>query len=390
MQQFDFVIHGAGMIGSATAVGLAQLGFSVALIEAKPPQPFDALQPFDMRVSALSFASELMLERLGAWSWIRKQRIRTYKHLEAFERPDQVLRFSAPDAGLPYLGHFVENRLVQLGLWHQFEHYDQIKLWSGQSIREMTWQPEQVVIELEDGETLAAKWVIGADGMHSLIRQKASIAVSGKGYDQAALVVSVRTQYPEQQTTWQQFTPEGARAYLPLADDSASLVWYAKPDQVQQLKSLPDAVLRREIMHAFPERLGDISIQNRAFFGLTRQHARQYVAPRTLLIGDAAHSIHPLAGQGVNLGFKDLKVLLDVITQAQNKGQQVFSEASFKPYHQLRYRDNLLMMSTMDVFYQGFKVNLPWVRKLRQFSLKCAAKSGPIKHHLLKYAVGLT
>jgi 2-octaprenyl-3-methyl-6-methoxy-1,4-benzoquinol hydroxylase len=389
MQKFDFVIHGAGMIGSACAVGLAQLGHSVLVVESKPPRAFSDKQPLDMRVSAINLSTERVLERLQAWLWIKSQRCRPYTHLEVFEDERSKLSFTASDVGLPYLGHFLENRLIQLGLWNEFDKHPNLQIRMGASIQTVLANETEVRVTLDDDETVQARWLIGADGMNSVVRQLSSIPVSGKEYDQSALVVSVRAQDPDQSTTWQQFRPEGPLAYLPLSDDHASLVWYETPDKVEQLKKLPDETFLRVLKQTFPERLGEVEVLNRVSFNLVRQHAKHYVQDRTLLIGDAAHSIHPMAGQGVNLGFKDLKVLLDLMEQAQQAGEDPLALKVMKNYHSKRYYDNQLMMSTMDVLYHSFQAEMGVVRTLRQFSMRCAQHAGPIKNQVLKYAVGL-
>lgn len=389
MKKFDVVIHGAGMIGQACALGLSQLGYSVALIDAQSEPSFDPSVSSSVRVSALNLSSELLLDQLGAWSWIKQQRGCQYQGLEALETEGNSVLFQAQDIGMPYLGHILENDVIQMGLYRIIEQSKNIEIYFETTISNIDWQPTNTTITVANGDVLEAGWVVGADGINSKVRHFADIGVTGWDYDQHACVISIRSEKKQPPITWQRFTPTGPQAYLPLYEQQGSLVWYHSPSEVKRLKSLPHAKLQQKIYAEFPKRLEKFTIEQVASFPLSRRHAQSYCAPQCVLVGDAAHSIHPLAGQGVNLGFKDIKALLDGLKKHEGKPfQQRFSNAC-QDYQTSRYRDNLLMMTAMDTFHVGFQSSMPILKHIRHAGMFCAQRSGPLKKQVLKYALGL-
>ena len=228
-----------------------------------------------------------------------------------------------------------------------------------------------------------------------MVREAANIGVQGWQYAQQALGIQIKTYDVQQDITWQQFTPDGPMAFLPLYDGFGSLVWYNSANEIRQLKSLSKEKLKQRIVQHFPADLVDFEVLDVASFPLTRMHANQYFKGSILLIGDAAHTINPLAGQGVNLGFKDVATLLDVIRQelAADEYAGVLEPKNYcnwlKRYEETRRRDNLMMMSAMDLLYSLFSnTNTPFIL-LRNIGLKLANSAGPIKNNAMKYAMGL-
>ena len=388
---FDFCINGAGMVGAATALGLAQQGYQVAIIEQRPPQPFDAAQPPDLRMSAISVASVDLLRALGAWQYIEAMRVRSYSELSVWEQPDCRTDFNASDAGFERLGYFVENRLIQLGCHQALQDFDNVKWYSPAhiaGIKRSASADEPVIIRLESGDELTAKWLIGADGAESQVRQLAGIGISGWQYAQQAMGIIVEFTQPVADCTWQQFTPHGPRALLPMHDNYASLIWYDSPARLAALTKLSPAQLKQAIENDFPPLGDDFTVLNKAAFTLIRRHASEYVVPGVILVGDAAHTINPLAGQGVNLGFKDVACLLTQTANGQANGVD-FPARLRTGYQQPRQRDNALMMSAMDGFYTTFSNDHTPLKWLRNGLLKLAQHTGPIKAQVLKYAMGL-
>jgi 2-octaprenyl-3-methyl-6-methoxy-1,4-benzoquinol hydroxylase len=391
---FDFCLVGGGMVGSAMALGLAKLGFKVAIIEPSMPVPFESLQPPDMRVSAISLTSETLLQNLGAWTHIKSMRVCPYKRLSVWDEPSCRTDFDSKAIEQPHLGHIIENRLVQLGLHaaivveHNVVFYENLKVTdiASTDISEIT---------LEDGHIIQAKILIGADGGQSLVRDAVKIGVQGWQYSQQALGIQIKTYALQQDITWQQFTPDGPIAFLPLYDGFASLVWYHRAEDINFLKSLSKIKLKQHILQHFPDDLVDFEVLNVASFPLTRMHANQYYKDNTVLIGDAAHTINPLAGQGVNLGFKDVTALLSVINEelATHDRTTVLHPNHYcqwlKKYEVSRRRDNLVMMSAMDLLHSTFSNNHMPLKILRNLGLKLANHSGPIKNNAMKYAMGL-
>ncbi|MBB1319218.1 FAD-dependent monooxygenase [Shewanella sp. SR43-4] len=390
---YDVVVVGGGMVGAAAAIGLGQLGLSVAVIESRQPQPYDVEQPLDVRVSAVSVASEQLLTRLGAMDELLLMRHAPYTGLETWELDDCLTAFSAEQVGQAHLGYFFENRLIQLSLWQQIRKMDNVTLLCPHKVTQFgrLSDSQQVSIELDNGDKITTRLLIGADGAQSQVRQWAGIGVTGWDYAQSAMLINISTQTPQQSVTWQQFTPAGPRSLLPLPGNHASLVWYDDANRIKQLSQLNDLQLAQQIRQHFPPRLDpNFTVENRGSFRLTRRHAQGYYQDNLVIIGDAAHTINPLAGQGVNIGFKDVDVLVAQIANAIGSGEIWWQTPVLKRYQQARYYDNQLMMTAMDAFYAGFSNDLLPLKLLRNGALKLANIDSPLKRKVLKYALGLT
>jgi 2-octaprenyl-3-methyl-6-methoxy-1,4-benzoquinol hydroxylase len=392
---FDFCVVGGGMVGSAVALGLAKIGFKIAIIEPYMPVAFESKQPPDMRVSAISLTSEALLQDLGAWSHINNMRVCPYKRLSVWDRPSCRTDFDSKSIEQPHLGHIIENRLVQLGLHAAISDNQNVVFYENLKVTNIT-SIDDSQVTLEDGQIIQAKILIGADGGNSAVRDAVNIGVQGWQYAQQALGIQIKTYDVQQDITWQQFTADGPMAFLPLYDGFASLVWYHNAQDIIRLKSLPKIKLKQHILQHFPADLVDFEVLDVASFPLTRMHANQYFKGNTVLIGDAAHTINPLAGQGVNLGFKDVSALLSVINEelAVHDRSMILQSNHYchwlKKYEIARRRDNLVMMSAMDLLYSTFSnSNMP-LKMLRNLGLMLANHSGPIKNNAMKYAMGLT
>jgi 2-octaprenyl-3-methyl-6-methoxy-1,4-benzoquinol hydroxylase len=405
MEQFDCVVVGGGMVGAASALTLAELGLRVAVVEKKQPKGFSAEQSLDLRVSAISVASERLLTQLGAWEQIQQWRSCPYKRLAVWECESAYTEFNADDINQPHLGHIIENRLIQLALWQKISANQNITLYCPESLVSLTQDEGLVTLTLES-TTLTAKLVIGADGAQSKVRQMTGIGLTGWDYQQSAMLINVKTNSHQQDITWQQYLPNGPVAFLPLSEPAtnnsttndelpgrASLVWYHKRDEIKRLSILSNTQLANEILNNFPKRLGKIEVINKGGFPLTRRHANTYQHKQVLLLGDAAHTINPMAGQGVNLGFKDVRALHEVIANAISHNENWHSINVLSRYEELRRKDNLLMMSTMDALYTGFKHPSPVVKAARNLALLAINKvpfvKTVIKNKALEYACGI-
>ncbi|WP_176399873.1 FAD-dependent monooxygenase [Shewanella sp. Shew256] len=389
-QLFDVILVGGGMVGAATAIGLAKQGLQVAVIESFAPEAYSPEQALDVRVSAISVASEQLLEQLGALESLLNMRNVPYLGLETWEFDGCITQFHSSQIGASHLGHIVENRLVQLALWEQMQQWDAIKLFCPERVATFSRLADGVSVHLQSGIQLEAKLLIGADGANSQVRQWAGIGISGWDYAQSAMLINIQTAQGQQDVTWQQFTPNGPRSLLPLPGNHASLVWYDDANRIKQLMQLNHKQLADQIRQHFPARLdSDFTVEAKGSFALTRRHANAYFKPNVVILGDAAHTINPLAGQGVNLGFKDVEALLAVIKTALIEDKPWWSTEVLNAYQAKRYRDNQLMMTTMDVFYAGFSNDILPLKLLRNFALKLANINSPIKRTVLKYAMGL-
>lgn len=390
MSDFDVAVIGGGMVGAATAIGFAQQGRRVVVVEGVEPMPFAMEQPLDIRVSAISQHSVAILESLGAWQAIANMRVCPYRRLETWEHPECRTRFHSDSLDMQQLGFIVENRLIQLGLWHQLHSFDNITLRCPDRLETIEFS-EVNRVTLASGESLTAKLVVGADGASSKVRQLAGIGITAWDYRQHCMLINVETEREQQDITWQQFTPSGPRSFLPLSSlqrdgrwvGQGSLVWYDSPKRIRQLSAMSSAQLRQEILAGFPQELGDVKVLQHGSFPLTRRHAQRYWRHNCVLVGDAAHTINPLAGQGVNLGFKDVEALLDVC-----EGESEINQQTLANYEKRRRPDNLLMQSGMDLFYKGFSNDIAPVKLVRNAALKLAEHS-PLKTQVLKYALGL-
>ncbi len=409
MKNFDCVVVGGGMVGAASALALAQLGLTVALVEQYEPKSFEKEQKLDLRVSAISLASQYLLEQLSAWSQVMKWRACSYKRLGVWEQEYAYTEFNANDIEQSHLGHIVENRLLQLSLWEQINLQNNIEVFCPERLISLSQNTDKATLVLENS-SLMAKLVIAADGANSHVRQLVNIGITSWDYQQSAMLINVKTQQPQQDITWQQYLPTGPVAFLPLSKSSvsvsvensleqseqggyASLVWYHQRDEIKRLSVLSNQKLQQEVLAVFPKRLGGVEVLDKGAFPLTRRHANTYQKNRVLLLGDAAHTINPMAGQGVNLGFKDVKALQTVISNAIAHGECWHEENVLARYEMMRRKDNLLMQSTMDVLYHAFSHPSPLIKTLRNASLLAVSKvpvlNSAIKNKALAYACGI-
>ena len=404
---FDVVIVGAGMVGATVACGLARSNLKVAIIDPQPPQPYQADEVPHIRVSAISYASEQVLKHVGAWNGIASKRLCPYRRLAVNELPaTQGLsarlpdishwartEFNALDIGQGYLGHIIENDIVHLALHEQMHKLTSLSIFCPDEIVGMHLDREPRQLQLAKGGKLSARLVIGAEGANSMVRQQAGIGQSREQYTQQAFVCTVSYQGAQEDITWQSFTPHGPIAFLPLSDVGnthyASLVWYDFPESISRLKALPEDDLIAFFQKAYPAELPKLlSIIERASFPLFRSHAFDYVKPGIALAGDAAHTINPLAGQGVNLGLMDAAVLIEVLIQANMNNEDIASKTVLKRYQQARKKENQLMMATMDAFYFGFSNNILPLRIIRNIGLGLANHAGIAKQQVMRYAIG--
>ncbi|MGR8931701.1 MAG: FAD-dependent monooxygenase [Gammaproteobacteria bacterium] len=388
-QEFDVVIVGGGMVGAAVACGLGDSGLKVAVVEAHVPEPFSDEQPHDLRVSALSIASRNILETVGAWEGVESKRFCPFRRMRVWETAGDTT-FNSNDISAPELGYIVENRVTQLALLERLAAFDNVTLMMPQTISAIHYDGHGSEIVLADGQALGARLLVAADGGQSRVRQAVGLGVTGWDYQQHALVIYVETAYPQQDITWQRFVSSGPQAFLPLTGNYGSIVWYQSPDEVRRLQALPFDRLRDELVAAFPDCLGEITrVLGVASFPLKRQHAQHYVKQGVALVGDAAHMINPLAGQGVNIGLLDAAALAEVLIEAHKKGKSIADLSVLRQFESMRRNENLKMMTVMDVFYQSFSNDIFPVKFIRNLGLGLAQRLSPIRNKVMKSAMGL-
>ncbi|MGZ5044785.1 MAG: FAD-dependent monooxygenase [Methylobacter sp.] len=389
-ENFDVVVVGGGMVGSAVACSLGGSSLKVAVIESAPPQAFSPDQPHDLRVSALSIASKNILETVGAWGGVVNRRLCPFRRMRVWETAGDT-EFCSDDINYPELGFIVENRVTQQALLERLESFANVELMCPATIDKISYtanKPSEVL--LGDGRILTAKVLVAADGGQSRVRQAVGLGVTSWDYKQHALVIYVETDYGQQDITWQRFVPSGPQAFLPLTGHYGSIVWYNSPDEVSRLKALSNTDLMRELVAAFPDCLGKVNaILGTASFPLKRQHAQSYVKPGVALVGDAAHMINPLAGQGVNIGLLDAAALAEVLIDAAKQGLDLGDLSVLKRYEKNRRNENLKMMTVMDVFYRVFSNQVLPVKFLRNLGLGLAERILPAKNKVMRSAMGL-
>lgn len=392
----DLLIVGAGMVGSALALALRETGLNILVVDSGPltVKPFVANAPFEARVSALSIASQRILERLGVWDGIVGRRVSPYSDMHVWDGSGTgKVHFSASSVHANVLGHIVENRVVQDALVERL-HDSNIGLLADARLEQMRHSGDDWLLTLSDGRTLRAPLVVAADGANSTVRRMTGTATREWDYLHHAIVTSVRTADSHRKTAWQRFTDDGPLAFLPLDREGehwCSIVWSVTPEQSERLMKLDDERFCRELENAFEGCLGQvISADSRVCVPLRQRHAKRYVAPGLALIGDAAHTIHPLAGQGVNLGFLDAAVLAEVLRGAVERGERLADERVLSRYERRRMPHNLALMAAMEGFERLFQADALPVRLLRNAGLKMVDHSAEAKALFVRQALGLT
>ena len=398
--QADVIIVGAGMVGSALALALQHSGLQIMLLDGGPlsVKPFDQAGAFEPRVSALSAASQRILERLNVWPGIAARRASPYGEMQVWDGSGTgQVHFSAASVHAEVLGHIVENRVVQDALLDALYDVD-LGILPNARLEQLRRSGDDWLLTLTDGRELRAPLLIAADGANSAVRRLAGCATREWDYLHHAIVTSVRCAKPHQQTAWQRFTDDGPLAFLPLAgrtgDDGeqwCSIVWSVTPSEAERLMALDDGAFRYALGKAFEWRLGEVlEADPRHCIPLRQRHAKRYVEPGLALIGDAAHTIHPLAGQGVNLGFLDAAVLAEVLLHALERGENLADMRVLSRYERRRMPHNLAMMAAMEGFERLFQADPLPLRWLRNSGLNLVDGLNEAKALLVRQALGLS
>lgn len=392
----DLIIVGAGMVGSTLALALKDCGLDVLLVDASPltTTAFQPNQPFEPRVVALSIASQHILEQVNAWPGIAQRRLCPYRHMHVWDGSGTgKIDFSARSVHAEVLGHIVENRIVQDALLEQL-HNSTVQLLAHSRVAQLRRSGAGWLMFLEDGNSIRSPLIIAADGANSSIRRLTGCATREWDYLHHAIVTSIRCEKPHQDTAWQRFTDDGPLALLPLqhADGQnwCSIVWSVPAEQAQQIMALDDQGFCTALGQASEHRLGRIEhADQRHSIPLRQRHAKRYVEPGLALIGDAAHSIHPLAGQGVNLGLLDAAVLAEVLLHGLQRGENIASERLLSRFERRRMPHNLAMMAAMEGFQHLFQADALAVRWLRNSGLACVDSLDEGKALFVRHALGL-
>ncbi|TNH88470.1 FAD-dependent 2-octaprenylphenol hydroxylase [Aeromonas hydrophila] len=391
MQNVDVVIVGGGMVGLGLAAALKGSALKVAVVEGQLPASELDEAP-DNRVSALSLASQRILQQVGAWRGIEARRLQPYMQMEVWEQDSfGRIAFDAASLRQPELGHIVENRVIQLALLEAILDGDNIQLLSPARASSLQSGEAGSLLLLEDGRALWAKLVVAADGAHSWVRRQADIPLTSWDYGHHALVATVRCAEPHEAVARQIFTPEGPLAFLPLwQPDLCSIVWSVPAARAEALCQCDEEQFNRQLTTAFDGRLGLCKVEGaRSAIPLTARYARAFARERLVLVGDAAHTIHPLAGQGVNLGLLDAAALAEQILRNQAAGKDIGRLANLRGYERWRKSEAASMLAAMEGLKRLFAGSNPLKKLVRGAGLCAFDLLTPLKQSVIRAAMGL-
>ena len=389
-QSYDVIIVGSGMVGATLACALGNSSLKIAVIEAQQSN-FDWDEgSHDIRVSAITHASQHIFENLGVWESMQHDGVAAYNKMHVWDATGQgQIHFDSTEVGQADLGHIIENRIIQKAVQTRLADFDNIDLLMPVQLQSMQLNEQGVELISTDGLKLRAKMLVGADGANSWVRKQAGITLSSWAYHQNAVVCNVTTSESHQNACWQQFMPEGPLAFLPLADGQSSIVWSTTEEKAQSLLNMDEHSFNQELQMTFGSSLGRIQLNSeRGSFPLRLRHANQYVQAHLALIGDAAHTVHPLAGQGVNLGLLDAVVLAEELLRAVEKKRDIGSLSTLRRYERRRKGDNIAMLAAMDGFKRLFSNDITPLKLLRNSGLNIADKLKPLKNLMIKRAMG--
>jgi len=397
---FDLVVIGGGIVGAcAAALAAAHPDLSklkIALVEANPPQSPPNDGEIDVRVSAFSRASERILDSFGAWSAIGAAHVSPYVDMVVWDAAGKPggsasIHFSAAASREPNLGHIVENRQVHWAIYSSAAFRSRVTVLRAQ-LTSLELGEDAAQLTLSDGRRYSTQLAVGADGADSTSRALAGIEASTHDYRQAAFVTHVRTAHPHRRTAWQRFLPQGPIAFLPLADGRSSIVWTTTPEHAARCVSDEAANVELAIEQAIDGILGKVTLAGpRASFPLRLVHARRYCAQRFVLIGDAAHTVHPLAGQGVNLGLLDAAALIETLAQERASGasaEALGEKRALRRYERWRKSENTLAVGLIDGLNRLFSGSRGLNAPLRRWGLNAVDRLPLIKDFLMSRALG--
>lgn len=405
VQNFDVIIVGAGIAGSSLAAALSNTSLRIAIIEAQSlrsdkPDLNDGVDDFDPRVSALTATSQQFFEQQQVWSDMVAMRVSPYQHMHVWDGDGTAsIDFDADEINQPCLGHIVENRVTVFALQQRLRQAANIQIVDGVKLTELgqaeNQGEERRRIVLDDGRQLTASLLVAADGAQSILREKAGFQLRQWEYGHNGIVATVRMEKTHQATAWQRFMPEGPLAMLPLetSDGSqqlCSIVWSAKTELADELMQQSDEQFCQRLERALESRLGKVeAISSRFSFPLKQRHATDYTKPGLVLVADAAHTIHPLAGQGINIGLKDVVALAEEIIRGQNRGLNPGHATILSRYQRRRKGDNLAMMLGMEGFKRLFAETALPVRWARNAGMRWVDQATPLKNRIVRQAMGL-
>jgi len=389
---FDILIVGGGMVGATLACALGDTALRIGVIESAVAPMAWPEEEFDIRVSAITRATERAFAGIGAWEGMVRRRVAPYSHMHVWDATGSgSIDFDNADIGEANLGHIIENRVILAALLERMAEFGNVELLCPTRVASLVRHADSAVLTLEDGRQLSARLVVGADGANSWVREQAGITTTGWPYEQTAVVATIKTSKHHRDTCWQRFMPSGPLAFLPLPQGLSSIVWSTSPERAVELVEMPESQFLDELQQAFGDTLGRMeSTGPRGGFPLLLRHANSYCAERLVLVGNAAHAIHPLAGLGLNLGVSDAAALAEVLLEAHAKRQDIGELGVLRRYERWRKADNVAVMAAMDGFKRLFSNDNTPLSLLRNLGLSLADHAGPVKNMMIRRAMGLS
>lgn len=391
MQSVDIAIVGGGMVGLALAAAFKDTDLRIAVIESRVPDSELADLP-DVRVSALSRSSENILRNLGAWNGIVERRAAPYSAMEVWEQDSFArIEFDAQKLAQPDLGHIVENRVIQLSLLEQVKKQSNVSLFMPAQCSSMAVGESEAWLTLDNGHALTAKLVVGADGANSWVRKQQDIPLTHWDYGHSAVVANIWTAETHDRVARQIFTPQGPLAFLPMGESNmSSIVWSTEPNRAESLVSMSDEEFNKSLTAEFDARLGLCEVVGQRFaFPLKMRYARDFAVERVALVGDAAHTIHPLAGQGVNLGLLDAASLAQEVMTLWRKGEDIGTKRNLRSYERWRKSEAAKMIAAMQGFKDLFAGDNPAKKLARGIGMALVGQLPGAKDEIMKRALGL-
>ncbi len=388
---FDIIIIGGGMVGATLGCALGDSPFKVAVIEPVTAPTSWPEEEYDIRVSAITRATEHVFRHVGAWQGMAQRRVTPYQGMEVWDATGNgAIEFNAAELGETNLGHIIENRVILAALLERMVQFDNVQLFCPADAKRMDRTHDQVTVVLDDGRILSAKLLVGTDGARSWVRDQAGITTTGWSYEQTAVVATIKTSLHHHGVAYQRFMPEGPLAFLPMPNGLSSIVWSTTPERARELVAMEEGQFLDELQNTFGDKLGRMEwVGPRGGFPLILKHANSYSSERLVLAGNAAHAIHPLAGQGLNLGVSDVAALTEVLLDAKRAHRDIGDLAVLRKYERWRKADNLGVMAAMDGFKRLFSNDSKPLSLLRNVGLTLANKSGPIKTMMVRRAMGI-
>jgi ubiquinone biosynthesis UbiH/UbiF/VisC/COQ6 family hydroxylase len=388
--EFDIVIIGGGLVGASLAASLKSSGLRLALVEGQSlPTSTEVISAdiWDSRIYAITPGNAEFLKQCGAWQKLDMSRVQQVEEMRVFGDADSELDFSAYQVGAAELTFILESGLLQRALWDELQQQENLTLLNSVRCEELTWQFEAAHLKLQDGREIKAKLIVGADGRDSWVRHQADMAETPTPYHQHGVVANFSISKPHHGTAYQWFKPESILALLPLPGKRVSIVWSVSPERSAELLSLTPEELCKQVSHASQGQLGELQlITPPSAFALRVLNLAHITKSRLALVGDAAHNVHPLAGQGVNLGFRDARQLAEVLLQ--RGGQSDCGDIKLlRTYEKARREDILSMQLTTDALKHLFINANPLLRKIRNLGLNATNRFTPLKKLLARHAL---